>query len=183
MGRGEVGEGTRDWPLGTRARNEASVSSVAICQPVPNPQSLVASPQSHLKDPMTTTTPIRSTLPSAPGFVPTSFGKGLAGQRSFAEALGAVDRAQGLDAREDRTPEARAREAAELLVSTTLIEPILKQAREANNAPPPFAPTQAEKQFGSLLDHRLAHEIVSSANFSIVDRLARNLLKASGVTA
>lgn len=119
----------------------------------------------------------------APGFAAPSFGTGLGAQRSFAAALGAARRAEGIEAREGRTDEAKAREAAEMLVSTTLVEPVLKQLRESNNAAPPFGPTPAEKQFGALLDHRLSHDIVKSANFPMVDRLARDLLRNAGATA
>ncbi|MFK7882592.1 MAG: hypothetical protein AB8F26_00225 [Phycisphaerales bacterium] len=117
------------------------------------------------------------------GVVGSSFGKGLAGQRSFAEALGDERNAKRFQAGEKLTPEQRARDAAEKLVSTTLIEPILKEVRANNRAAAPFAPTQAEKQFGSLLDHRLANDIVASSNFPIVDRLAQDLLRSGGVTA
>jgi len=72
---------------------------------------------------------------------------------------------------------AQARTAAEGLVSTTFIEPILKQVRESNTAPPPFGPSNAEKQFSSLLDTKLADEIVHAANFPLVDRIMSQLLK------
>jgi Rod binding domain-containing protein len=126
-----------------------------------------------------------SIFPPAPtnagsnGFAASSFGSGLSAQRSFADTLGAARHAEGLEAREGRSDAARAREAAEKLISTTLVEPVLKQLRESNNAVAPFAPTQGEKQFGALLDHRLAHDIVKSANFPMVDRLARNLLNTA----
>lgn len=128
--------------------------------------------------------PLQPTNPfGTAGFAPAAFGKGLSAQRSFAEALGDARRALGAEAREGRTETEKAREAAEKLVSTTLIEPVLKQLRESNNAAEPFAPTEGEKQFGALLDHRLAHDIVKAANFPMVDRLARDLLKFRGVTA
>lgn len=117
-----------------------------------------------------------SSIPSG-GLVGTSFGKGVSGQRSFAEALGDQRNADRFAAKESATTEEQARDAARRLVSTTLVEPILKQARENNRAAAPFAPTQAEKQFGSLLDHRLANDIVSASNFPIVDRLAQDLLR------
>lgn len=66
-----------------------------------------------------------------------------------------------------------ARQAAEGLVATSFIKPILAQTRESNNAPPPFGPTQAEKQFQSLLDNRLADELVHAAQFPIVDRMVK----------
>ena len=71
----------------------------------------------------------------------------------------------------------KARTAAEGLVSTTFIEPILKQIREANQTPPPFGPSQAEKQFSSLLDTKLADEIVRAANFPLVEQLTTQLLR------
>lgn len=80
-------------------------------------------------------------------------------------------------AQKELSPEAEARVAAEGLVSTTFIEPILKQIRESNTAPPPFGPSNAEKQFASLLDTTLADEIVHASNFPIVDRIASQLLK------
>lgn len=117
------------------------------------------------------------------GLVGSSFGQGLSGQRSFAEALGDMRNATRFSAGEKKTSEERARDAAEKLVATTLIEPILKEVRANNRAAAPFAPTQAEKQFGSLLDHRLANDIASATNFPIVDRLAQDLLRSGGVTA
>jgi len=73
--------------------------------------------------------------------------------------------------------EARAQRAAEGLVSTTFIEPILKQMRESNTAPPPFGPGQGEKQFSSLLDTKLADGIVHAANFPLVKRIAEEMLR------
>lgn len=74
----------------------------------------------------------------------------------------------------DATTDAH-RDAAEQLVAAVLVEPILKQLRETSQAAPPFAPTDGEKQFRSMLDARLAHEITSGARFPLVDRLARDL--------
>ena len=73
--------------------------------------------------------------------------------------------------------ESTARGAAEGLVATTFIEPILKQIRESNTAPPPFGPSRAEKQFSSLLDSKLSDEIVHAANFPLVERITSELLK------
>ena len=68
-----------------------------------------------------------------------------------------------------------ARTAAEQFVATSLVLPVLAHMREHNNAAPPFAPTQAERHFGAMLDGELADRIVKAANFPIVDRLARDL--------
>lgn len=69
----------------------------------------------------------------------------------------------------------RGSEAAQKLVATTFIKPILKQAREMNDAPPPFGPTQAEKQFGALLDNKIADDIAASMDLAITDRMAREM--------
>ncbi|MBL4590402.1 MAG: hypothetical protein JKY96_00430 [Phycisphaerales bacterium] len=74
---------------------------------------------------------------------------------------------------------ARARQAAEQLVASTLITPILKSLRDSNQAAEPFGPTDADKQFGSLLDTKLADQIVSASNFPLVDRIQRDMLKHS----
>lgn len=70
----------------------------------------------------------------------------------------------------------QARRTSEQLVATTFVKPILAQAREMNNAPPPFAPTQAEKQFGALLDNRIADDLVSAMRLPIVERLTGNIV-------
>ena len=75
---------------------------------------------------------------------------------------------------------AEARTAAEGLVATSFIKPVLQQVRDSNNAPAPFGPTQAEKQFGSLLDNQLADEIVHASQFSIVDRIVENFTRHLG---
>ncbi|MFG0246261.1 MAG: rod-binding protein [Phycisphaerales bacterium JB052] len=75
---------------------------------------------------------------------------------------------------------AEARKAAEELVATSFIKPVLQQVRDSNNAPAPFGPTQAEKQFGSLLDNQLADEIVQASQFPIVDRIVENFTRHLG---
>jgi Rod binding domain-containing protein len=74
------------------------------------------------------------------------------------------------------TPREQARAAAEEFVSVALVQPLLMQLRASNSAAPPFAPTQGEKQFQSLLDAELARQITRSSRFAIVDRLATDLL-------
>ena len=78
---------------------------------------------------------------------------------------------------DERSPEGKARKAAEDLVSVSLIEPTLKLLRESNNAAAPFAPGEAEKAFGPLLDKAIAERVVQASGFAIVDRLASDLLK------
>lgn len=96
-------------------------------------------------------------------------------QRAFAEVLSIADR------RPDQVDRAeQAREAAERLVSATLVEPTLKQLRESNTTPPPFGPGPAEKKFRALGDAFAAREIVRSQRFELVDRLARDMRSRSG---
>lgn len=75
--------------------------------------------------------------------------------------------------------EAQAREAAEAFVAEIFIKPLLSSVREQSNAPAPFAPTQAERQFGGMLDGVVAKDVVRAADLPLVDRLARDLLERS----
>ena len=96
-------------------------------------------------------------------------------QRSFMDVIGRG----GLSAPGSGagSAEADARDAAEQLVAITFVQPVLQQLRESDGAAPPFAPTQGERQFRALLDAELAREITSAAQFPLVDRLARDLLR------
>lgn len=67
------------------------------------------------------------------------------------------------------------REAAEELVASAFIEPVLAQLRESNDAAPPFAPGDAERRFGPLLDAEIARRIVRSEGYGLVDAVARRL--------
>ncbi len=75
--------------------------------------------------------------------------------------------------------EASALDTAQKLIATTLIKPILADARAARNAPAPWGQTQAEKQFGSLLDNRIADDISKASNFPIAQRIAEQIIKNS----
>lgn len=106
---------------------------------------------------------------SASTFTPTGVQDArLARQESFqsviARANAPTDRAK------------RARQAAEQLIATTFVEPILKHARETYNPAPPFAQGPGERQFRALMDAELAHRIVHAARWPLVERLASNLL-------
>lgn len=114
-----------------------------------------------------------TTAPVAQGAVPSQH---IAdNQRSFAAALGRAGACGP-----QQSPPDRARDAAEQFVTQTLILPLLKQLRSANHASPPFAPTQAERQFGALQDAELAQRIAHATRFPLVDRLARDLLTKAG---
>lgn len=102
-------------------------------------------------------------------------------RRSFAAVLGRAEASAGAA---EQTPEERAREAAENLVSISLVQPLLEQLRSTGEAAPPFAPTRGERQFRALLDAELAQRMTRAARFPMVDRLARDLLeRAAGATA
>jgi Rod binding domain-containing protein len=92
---------------------------------------------------------------------------------SFASLLGQAETAGR--AEPTGTPEDKARETARQFVAVTLVQPLLKQLRETNQAAAPFAPGQGERQFQSLLDADLALRITGAAQFPLVDALARRL--------
>ncbi|MEM7622068.1 MAG: hypothetical protein AAF235_02580 [Planctomycetota bacterium] len=95
-------------------------------------------------------------------------------QHDFAALLGREMTRPGASS---ANPEQRARTAAEDFVATSLVEPLLKSVREANQAPAPWGPSDVEKSFGGLMDADRARQIVRSSSFGIVDRLARDLLQ------
>jgi Rod binding domain-containing protein len=95
------------------------------------------------------------------------------------DARGSFDAILSRAARARGTPADRARDAAEQFVALTFVQPALKALRDTNQAAPPFAPSEGEKQFRALLDAELARRIVHKADYALVDRLARDLLKAS----
>jgi len=63
------------------------------------------------------------------------------------------------------------------LVAQMLVAPILTEAREANQAPPPFGPTQADKTFGAMADQATAAAIVRRGDWPLIDQLARTTLE------
>ena len=99
-------------------------------------------------------------------------------QSDFASVLGRVQMRSG------ESPEDLARRSAEQFVAMALVQPLLKQLRDSNHAAPPFAPSQGEKQFQSLMDAEVAQRMVRAAHFPLVERLARDMLtKVRGVDA
>lgn len=102
---------------------------------------------------------------------------GVAQGRTAAASSGA-NTAEVEAVKDARTSESR--EAAELMLASTFIEPVLKSLRENSQAAPPFAPTQGEKQMQALMDRQIAHDVVKGGNWAIVDRLAADLMKARG---
>lgn len=99
--------------------------------------------------------------------------------RSFVESLQEAGAINDPQARAD----AEARATAEEFVAVALVQPILSQLRESNNAWGPFAPGAHEKQFGALLDAEYASRIARASGFGLVDRLASDLRRLVGPTA
>jgi hypothetical protein len=74
-----------------------------------------------------------------------------------------------------------ARDAAESFIASSLIQPILKQLRQTNNAAEPFAPGAAEKQFAPLMDQIWAEQMVRASHWPLVDRVAQHLRDNTGI--
>lgn len=79
------------------------------------------------------------------------------------------------------TAQERAHATARELVAIALVQPTLKALRESNQAAPPFAPGDAERRFGSMLDAEHAQRIVNSANFPLVAAVRDRLLAGAGL--
>ena len=73
--------------------------------------------------------------------------------------------------------EDKARQAAEQLVATALVQPVLKKLRESSLAAPPFVPSGGERQFQSIADAATAQSIVRAGNFPLVDRITELTLQ------
>ena len=91
----------------------------------------------------------------------------------FMDALGIAQRRLG---GEQTSAEADAKDAAERFVAQVLVQPLLKQLRDTDNAAPPFQPTEAEKTFRGIADAQIALDVVRGSNFPLVDSVARGLL-------
>ncbi len=97
---------------------------------------------------------------------------------------GALTRALGESGRAGETSlESRARKSAEEFVSMALVQPILSQLRDTNQAAAPFAPGRGERMFGGLWDAEIAQRVTSSQRFELVDIVARQLLRQTHVSA
>ncbi|MCB9838830.1 MAG: hypothetical protein H6813_05785 [Phycisphaeraceae bacterium] len=101
---------------------------------------------------------------------PAIFAQGLNDARSerFDSAL---RRALGGDQRTTETP----RQAAQEFIAIALVQPVLAQLRETNQAAAPFAPGDVEKRFGPLLDAEIAHRMVRSSGWGLVDAVESRL--------
>lgn len=101
----------------------------------------------------------------------------LSEQASFASVLSRA----GTQAGKEQSPQERARAGAEQLVATALVQPILKQLRESNQAQEPFKPNAAEKSFRGMMDAQLAQRMVTSKGWKLVDHVADSLLRKGGI--
>ena len=72
------------------------------------------------------------------------------------------------------------RQAAQELVSIALVQPILKELRDTNQAAGPFAPGAGEKAFGPLLDAAMSKQIVAGQGLDVVDAVAKRLGNPGG---
>ncbi len=126
----------------------------------------------------TTSIPTATPPPAAASFGDSAENRRDVGERElFSSVIARASRAPG------SSKEADARTAAQGLVSTALVQPIFKQLREsASAAAPPFGPGPGERSFRSMLDTTMAQKLVSSQNWPLVDRLARDLLKKGSPT-
>lgn len=97
----------------------------------------------------------------------------------FASIMGIANRGIGADGDEPLDAADKAKKVAEEFVAKVFIEPMLKQARESNKEAPPFGPGQGEKQFSSLIDAQRSLDLVRSASWPIVDRLASDMTRAA----
>jgi hypothetical protein len=71
-----------------------------------------------------------------------------------------------------------AREAAQQMVASAFIMPVLAELRESPFLNGPFAPGAAERRFGPLLDQHVADRITASDRFPLIDQITEHLLAA-----
>lgn len=74
------------------------------------------------------------------------------------------------------------REAAEQLVSSSFILPILSMIRESSISEGPFAPGMAERRFGPLFDQHIADSITKASNFPLVDAIVDRYLPRTALS-
>lgn len=109
-----------------------------------------------------------------PGFQPSAFTPSTAmieRAPAYASAIARV----GAGSRADQITE-----AAEQLIATSLVQPILDSMMKSQFREGPFAPGPVEERFMPLLNRHLSDRIVSSANFGLVQALTDQLTSRSG---
>lgn len=118
-----------------------------------------------------TTPPSMELATRQPTRVDTSAAQGFAAAPVF---NGFLDRAYS----EGRGEEAQLREAAEKLVSTTLIMPMFERMRNDPLAANLFHGGRGEKIFQQQMDQILSDRVAGAANFDVVDAVYRQLSAA-----
>ena len=109
----------------------------------------------------------------------------LMSTRTTVEASGELGRKQSqfsrllVGERAKAVSEDEATRIARDLVAVSLVQPLLKEWREAEQSPPPFGPGQAEKQFRAMQDANLAQELTRAQRFPLVERLTRDLRRGA----
>ena len=101
---------------------------------------------------------------AASGFSPVL---STAGSAEFSSALGRVTA---------QRPEDQIRQAAEQLIATSLVQPILASMSQSPFREGVFAPGPIEERFTPLLHRHLSDRIVASANFGLVEALTDHLV-------
>jgi hypothetical protein len=96
-------------------------------------------------------------------------GAPVRGVTSFEDVLNAAGR-------QERA--AQARGAAEQMVASAFIMPVLAKLRESPFLTGPFAPGDAERRFGPLMDQHVADRITAGDHFPLVDQITDHLLAA-----
>ncbi|MCH2132968.1 MAG: hypothetical protein MK116_04375 [Phycisphaerales bacterium] len=79
------------------------------------------------------------------------------------------------------TDSGKIRQAAEQLVATSLVQPILASLTKSPFQEGIFAPGPIEERFTPLLHRHLSDRIVSSSNFGLVDVLTDRLSPRPGI--
>lgn len=96
-------------------------------------------------------------------------GAPVRGPASFQDVLIAAGKQQRAE---------QAREAAQQMVASAFIMPVLAKLRESPFLTGPFAPGDAERRFGPLMDQHVADRITAGDHFPLVDQITDHLLAA-----
>lgn len=110
---------------------------------------------------------------AAPAVLNRPSGEGFAQRLQALQASASQSPIDGIDA--DREKDLR--KAAEQLVATTFIQPMLAKMREDPFKSDLFHGGRTEEIFGEQLDTILSERIVSRSNFSIVDAVYNSIAK------
>lgn len=116
---------------------------------------------------MTSFDPTRLSPAANPALTPAAITPRSAAGPSFEEAVAQADRKRGQLA-----------DAADQLVSTAFVLPLLSQVRDSPFKTEMFSGGRAEEAFGQQLDVILADRITASSNFGITQAMVRSFSPA-----